>query len=144
MERAACARGLITKELLSLHSLCYWVARVQRDLAADITARFTPLPTPVLPPLLEALPKVMPSAVDMNHSGAHPEKEGRGRIESISARAGQRPAQAETKAPAPRDPAWRQTFLGEREEPRWQVRRDHHGGSNETGWRAAYSEIRST
>lgn len=85
----------------------------------------------------------MPSAVDMNRSAASPEKGGRGRTGSISARAGQRPARAETKAPAPQDPAWRQTFLGEREEPRWQVKRDHHGGSNETGWRAEYSEIRS-
>jgi len=91
--------------------------------------------------LLRALPKVMPSAVDMNHSAASPETGGRGRTGSISARAGQRPAPAETKAPAPRDPAWRQTFLG-REEPRWQVTRGHHGGSNETGWRAGYSEIR--
>lgn len=85
----------------------------------------------------------MPSAVDMNRSAASPEKGGRGRTGSISAHAGQRPARAETKAPAPQDPAWRQTFLGEREEPRWQVKRDHRGGSNETGWRAEYSEIRS-
>lgn len=85
----------------------------------------------------------MPSVVDMNRSAASPEKGGRGRIESISARAEQRPARAETKAPAPQDPAWRQTFLGEREEPHWRVKRDPRGGSNETGWRAVYSEIRS-
>lgn len=86
----------------------------------------------------------MPSVVDMNRSGASPAKGGGGRIQSISARAGQRPARAETKAPAPQAPAWRQTFPAEREGPRWQVKRDHHGGSNETGWRAGYSEIRST
>lgn len=112
-----------------------------------IPARFTPLPN-TRPPslaqsLLQALPKVTPSVVDRSRSSAHTGKGGRGRTASISARAGQRPVQAGTKAPAPQDPAWRQIFLGEREGPRWQVKRDHHGGSNETGWRAAYSEIRA-
>lgn len=108
-------------------------------------SQVTPLLTPGLPPfpvLITALPKVMPSVVEVNCSAASPDKGGRARIGSISARAGQRPARAGTRAPAPLDPAWRQTFLGEREGPRWQVKRDHPGGSNGTGWRAAYSEIR--
>lgn len=143
-ERADCARGLVTGEPagLSLHSLCSWVARVPWDL----TAQVTPLPTLGLPPfpvLITALPKVMPSVVDVNCSAASPDKGGRARTGSISAHAGQRPARAETRAPAPLDPAWRQTFLEEREGPRWQVKRDHPGGSNGTGWRAAYSEIRA-
>lgn len=142
-QRADRARGLVNGEPagLSLHSLCSWVARVPWDLTAQVTA----LPTPGLPPfpvLITALPKVMPSAVDVNCSAASPDKGGRARTASISARAGQRPARAETRAPAPLDPAWRQTFLEEREGPRWQVKRDHPGGSNGTGWRAAYSEIR--
>lgn len=126
---------------LSLHSLCSWVARVPWDL----TAQVTPLPTPGLPPspvLITALPKVMPSVVDVNCSAASPAKGGGARTGSISAHAGQRPAPAGTRAPAPLDPAWRQICLGEREGLRWQVKRDHPGGSNGTGWRAAYSEIR--
>lgn len=108
-------------------------------------SQVTPLPTPGLPPfpvLSTALPKVMPSVVDVNCSTASPDKGGRARTGSISAHAGQRPARAGTRAPAPLDPAWRQTFLVEREGPHWQVKRDHPGGSNGTGWRAAYSEIR--
>lgn len=144
MEQAGCALvNLRSPSQLSLHSLrcksstgphccCYS--------SVSIAAQTRP---PSLPQsLLQALPRVMLSVVDTNRSGASPGKRGCGRTASISAHAGQRPERAETKAPAPQAPVWRQTFPGEREEPHWQVRRDHHGGNNETSWKAAYSEMR--